>query len=283
MSNIIDYWQNEWDNAADTSAATDTSGLFAAPEEVKTKWKQGHYYKKDGTWLFNKGNSNAVYVKKETIPDFDFEKEAFDFTNKEFSATDLSTAYTNDDFTLLEIVVFDFLRICALCNSENHEKKAKFAQANAAYNRYLLKEKNFDRAFNSFSGSETNDLHKRMMNKSENGYNKFYNKTEVERNGYKDLSGRPLMKYSIAAVINAFTNGFDYSNGAIGWHGIDVTIPGWKAYDNFVIYGGFKWAENAIIEGRITSKTFLNNEGEKGYYYTITASYGKSIYWKKTK
>ena len=77
--------------------------------------------------------------------------------------------------------------------------------------------------------------------------------------------------------------GTDYSNGAWGWHGQDVTLPDWKASKDFVDKGGYKWADNAIVNGSITPDNFKDVAGKRNYYYTITASYGNSIFWRKTR
>jgi len=70
-----------------------------------------------------------------------------------------------------------FLKFAALAANENNNSEAKFAQANTMFNRYSSERfnENFQKAFNSFSGSETKDLHKKLMKKEDGNYAQFYN------------------------------------------------------------------------------------------------------------
>ncbi len=64
---LKEYWKNEQRKVTDRSAVTDTSKLFAMPED-KSNLNPGHYYKEDGTYIVQIGNSSEVYVL--TVIDF---------------------------------------------------------------------------------------------------------------------------------------------------------------------------------------------------------------------
>ena len=97
-----------------------------------------------------------------------------------------------------------------------------------------------------------------------------------------------------AAVINSWSaDGKDLVNGGIGWQGLDVMKKYksdgksiWPAYKEWHMQKGFVWASDAIIgTGATMTPTTMPGVTIEGVTpaYKITASYGKTIFWKSNK
>jgi len=119
--------------------------------------------------------------------------------------------------------------------------------------------------------------------------------------GYKtDYEGNA--KYSMEAVINALTNGKDYSNGAIRWDGFDLAAKGFNhpkpktagveiSPADFMHFKAAWPAKliKAYSAGKYTSFSSNFHSGShpatygsnKGYVlYSSSAAYGRTMFWK---
>ena len=140
--------------------------------------------------------------------------------------------------------------------------------------------------FNTFGGSRSKDLHLKML-KNRPLYKSYWSKTPLERNSFK-YGGKNIYTMGQAGVIQAWSNPEkDNTNGATGWHGMDVLKSMPKvghAYEDFQLNYGFKWGENAILGkgSKISPTNMPNRSGKNGQVlYNIGAAYGGSIYYKE--
>jgi len=83
------------------------------------------------------------------------------------------------------------------------------------------------------------------------------------------------------AAQNALSGGFDYSNGACFWDGIDLKANGKLAYRYL---RGFRFSQNEHNILSVTEPPLYKRKGSNGRYYGFTyistAGHGKSIFWK---
>jgi len=134
---LKEYWRNEQKKVTDRSAVTDTSKLLDAPKE-KSHLNSGHYYRKDGTWLFTVEKNEDVYIFKDGQKNLTA-GEITDPLNKknEYDITDYSKSFTNNDFVKLEISHAEFLRWATSVISEGSEE-TYLATAHTIKNKYDL-------------------------------------------------------------------------------------------------------------------------------------------------
>jgi RHS repeat-associated protein len=188
-----------------------------------------------------------------------------------------------------------FQKLAGLAAKEDFSKKeATMAIGSAQANRMkgnMAKGNSFKSSFDSFNrGNAKKDvdgLHGYML-KNKIAYKEYWDLSPTKRNGFtRMVNGQ-------AAVINGWSStGTDLVNGGIGWQGIDVMQKFkndgktmWPAYKEWQTEKGFVWSENAIIGEGATmtpeSMPSVTIDGKKPAYL-ITASYGKTIFWKENK
>jgi len=83
------------------------------------------------------------------------------------------------------------------------------------------------------------------------------------------------------AAQNALNSGYDYSNGACFWDGVDLKTNGSLAY-RYVLGFRFSQEEHNILS--VVEPPLYERRGTNGKYYGFTyistAAHGKSIFWK---
>jgi len=275
-----EYWRNQQRKVTATPA-TDTSKLFAMPEQ-KSHLNSGHYYRKDGSWLFSIEKSEDVYVYKDGQKILTAE-EITDPLNKknEFDITDYSKSFTNNDFVKLSVLAIELLMLAGLAYKEEPNKEGKYAIAFAVKNKWEKRKiknlnETFTQTFNSLNTyNGYNSLHEKMLD-IRKPYKTFFSTSPIERNKIDK------MRWGIEGAINAFIdNGFDYSNEATGWQGVDIyfKVEGSSAKEHME-ESGYEWVDNPLIgeDARFSQTTYPSKANPQGkYLYLITASYGNGI------
>ncbi len=271
---------------------------FAFSENKVIAWLEleglESFYSVSGMFIGSIGTSTEVRVVKDI--DVKTVTEKIEIVNNPKS----SKQFVEDNTKIaLEVTVAiqytheQFQKLSGLAAKEDFSKKsATMAIGDAQGNRMdrrLKKGQSFDRAFNSFNqlnaDKDPGGLHGYML-KNKPAYKEYWDKTAKQRN---DIS---RMVIGQAAVINScLSTGTDYVKGGYGWQGTDLYyqfkpdgVSMWPVWKEWHLEMGFIWADDAIIdEGALmTPKTLPNTIiGDKKPRYIITASYGKSIFWKE--
>lgn len=185
----------------------------------------------------------------------------------------------------------EFQKLSGLVSKEDHTNQETMnATAFAQRNRHAQmntkgKTATVTEVFNTFGGSKSKDLHAKMI-KNRPLYKTYWEKAPADRNTY-EYGKKDIYVMAQAAVIEAWLHPEnDNTNGATGWHGMDVlkSMPEvGHAYEDFQLKYGFKWdTDPKIGKGAKISKTNMpNHSGENGQVlYIISAAYGSSIYYK---
>ena len=223
----------------------------------------GDYYNKGGIWLGKDGNNN--------------DKNAYLATsvNKNKKGLIISTT----DKTPLNITndVLNQYANTVAQESSGSSKFESYALASAIYNLSKYKNKSI------LSTLKTEGIY---------GFRDGGYKTDYKKNA----------EFSMEAVINALTNGKDYSNGAIRWDGFDLAAKGFNhpkpqksgVNINATDFENFKKAWPAKLINAFSGGKYNNFSSDfhpgnhpatsgpnKGYIlYSSSASYGRTLFWK---
>ncbi|WP_456311930.1 hypothetical protein [Pseudomonas shirazensis] len=194
----------------------------------------GHFYNKDGTF---EGKINE--------PDF------------EGSVNDVYVCdgkSTQKDKNGNDFVSYNNAKLLKEKDSNVNHEKFIFS-ASIAYGECSL-EYNIDVKLELFAIAYVNFKHSKNVayGKDSAGAISFRKKENEKRNG-------TVMQTAISAVINALTNGTDYSNGADSWDGVDVLTgsakKGWIQEDHFRQRAHGK--RKGITDPENLAPTFYNN------------------------
>ncbi len=198
-----EYWRNQQKKVTATPA-TDTSKLFRMPEE-KSHLNSGHYYRKDGTWLFTIEKNEDVYIYKEEEQNTDIQKIINPIYSANFNTADYSTSFINEDFVRLENNITDLQKFAYIAwREERTNKEGTFAIASSVMN--------FLNEYNLLNPSKISKISQILNN--EFGFTSVKSKLFINNDDIKK-------KNAFGAAINAILGGFDFSNGATHWDGFD--------------------------------------------------------------
>jgi hypothetical protein len=257
---------------------------------------KGDYYSKDGknigsdnkTKKVGKGENEkeiaddkAYLASQETIDKYTtIDKKTnksvtdWDKVIADKSVIDITTKYGYTNSQLLQGAAMAY-------NEGENTFEGRNAIVNVLINRQEKWKMSFEKVMSGLAGSSVGSTHDgRMKSSWFSRYASFFNAGTDGRN--KSI----VYKNCISASIAAITNGKDYSNGAIYWHGVDFFSnvcqkngKDWQAYKNEYLPKGFKWAEDAI-KNNTPPSYFYEIKGSKNndYFYLGEAYYGKNTF-----
>ncbi|MBZ5858570.1 RHS repeat-associated core domain-containing protein [Flavihumibacter profundi] len=175
----------------------------------------GDIYNQNGTHIGNDGkNDNRVYVSNTTSDQQLTQKQS----QTSVEVHDFVATWGNKDggagLTELKVGHSTFLKLAAVAYAESSEtansSEEKFGIASASVNN------NNARGANASLDNTLSDISNATFDGNVR-YGNFQGATSEQRNANSE------MKSSAAAAINALTGGTDYSNGATGWDGRDLS------------------------------------------------------------
>ena len=260
-------------------------------DELQTNSDGESFYGMNGKFIGMIGNGTEVRVATES--DMEEVEQSVNCANDPELDQEGSQTYRNVAIAKSVALAIDhteFQKLAGLASKEDHTNQETMnATAFAQRNRYASMNNGKQTAtvtevFNSFGGNRNTDLHKRML-KTRKLYKAYWKNQPIHRNTYL-FGKKDIFVRGQKAVINAWLHPEkDNTNGATGWHGMDVLKPtkDSTAYENFQLEYGFKW-DKTPIRGKgavINAQNMPNHSGTNGQVlYVITAAYGSSIFYK---
>ncbi len=227
--------------------------------ETKRNSANGYYYLYDGTFLGSYRTSKEVVVcsKKSDREDKKSKKKWQEFLSP------IRLEIENDEFLHFSATIFGE----SLMGYEVIIKEEVYAFANAIGNYKDKIKEDKKREINYREAIQENKVYAA----GDQNYKNFINE--------KDRNLNSKMKLAISGVINEINNGFDYSNGATGWDGIDIKKAKWKdglkfSKDSHDVYG--------LKDNKNEGKEFWQDNKKKDtkylrrkweYEYITTAAY----------
>ncbi len=229
----------------------------------------GDYFRLDGTYL---GSDNI-----------DDRKVYLVSKNYEPATEEKPIVLMEGDYKEVNVTIDELLQSAASANNEWEKSfEGRAAIVHAIINRKNAMNFSFDVAMGSLAGNSVGASHaSRMKSIWFAGYAAFINAGAYGRNK------NAVYKSCIAAALDAYNGGTDYSNGAIGWQGEDLTDASKLADGTYkrlayrmYIKNGFMWNDEVANKNGTYPLPNITRVGyaTKSNYYVGLAYYGRNIF-----